>query len=188
MRRAVPVILATVGGLALMANFHTHPTDVVVGTVPGTARPATAAPSPTAAAPPASGAGSAGGGASGQTPSRNGASTPSTAASPASTTTAAGSSSATGVQNVDGPVITTPYGDVQVEVTINGRQLLDVKALELPSDRSRSARISQNAGPELRSEALRAQSANINMVSGATDTSDGFAQSLQAAILKAKRS
>jgi uncharacterized protein with FMN-binding domain len=182
MRRAVPVILATVGGLALMANLHTHPTDVVVDTVPGAARAATAAPATTAAAPPASGAGSAGGGASGQTPSRNGASTPSTAASPASTTTAAGSSPVAGVQNVDGPVITTPYGDVQVEVTINGRQLLDVKALELPSDRSRSARISQNAGPELRSEALRAQSANIDLVSGASYTSQAYVDSLQGAL------
>jgi uncharacterized protein with FMN-binding domain len=39
----------------------------------------------------------------------------------------------------------------------------------------------------LKSEALRAQSANVNLISGATDTSYGFAQSLQAAILKAKR-
>jgi uncharacterized protein with FMN-binding domain len=182
MRRAVPVILATVGGLALMANFHTHPTDVTVGTVPGTARSATAAPSPTAAAPPSSGSGPTGGGASDQTPARNSPSAPSRAPSPTSTSAAAGSSSTAGSQVLDGPVITTPYGDVQVEVTVNGRQLVDVKALQLPSDRSRSARISQNAGPELRSEALRAQSANIDLVSGASYTSQAYVDSLQGAL------
>ena len=47
--------------------------------------------------------------------------------------------------------------------------------------------INQNALPILKSEALQRQSANINLVSGATDTSYAFAQSLQAAILKAKQ-
>ena len=47
--------------------------------------------------------------------------------------------------------------------------------------------INQNALPILKSEALQRQSASINLVSGATDTSYAFAQSLQAAILKAKQ-
>jgi uncharacterized protein with FMN-binding domain len=52
----------------------------------------------------------------------------------------------------------------------------------LPSDKPKSARISQAAGPRLRQEALSAQSANIDVVSGATYTSEGYAQSLQGAL------
>jgi uncharacterized protein with FMN-binding domain len=57
--------------------------------------------------------------------------------------------------------------------------------VQLPSDRARSQGISSDAGPQLRSEALRAQSARINTVSGATYTSDGYAQSLQSALDRA---
>jgi uncharacterized protein with FMN-binding domain len=57
-----------------------------------------------------------------------------------------------------------------------------VQALLLPNERQRSAEISQYAGPQLRQEALQAQSANINVVSGASYTSQGYAQSLQGAL------
>lgn len=83
---------------------------------------------------------------------------------------------------VTGPVVTTPYGDVQVQVTISGGKIVDVQALQLPSDRRRSQMISQYAGPVLRQEALQAQSASIDLISGATYTSEGYAQSLQAAL------
>ena len=59
--------------------------------------------------------------------------------------------------------------------TLQGNKLVDVQALQLPSDRSRSQRISQEAGPLLRSEALKAQSPNIDIVSGASYTSEGYA-------------
>lgn len=101
---------------------------------------------------------------------------------PSSTTTTAGSK-----RTIDGPVASTDYGDVQVRVTLNGTQIVDVQPLMMPNDRSRSARISQEAGPILRQEVLRAQSANINLVSGATYTSDGYIRSLQAALTKANR-
>jgi uncharacterized protein with FMN-binding domain len=74
---------------------------------------------------------------------------------------------------------------VQVRVVVSGGRLVDVEALQLPNDRSRSVRISADAGPRLRNEALQAQSANINTVSGATYTSDGYAQSLQSALDRA---
>jgi uncharacterized protein with FMN-binding domain len=67
------------------------------------------------------------------------------------------------------------------------RRITAVSVPAYPNHTDRSVYINQNALPILKSEALRAQSANISMVSGATDTSDAFAQSLQAAILKAKR-
>jgi uncharacterized protein with FMN-binding domain len=67
------------------------------------------------------------------------------------------------------------------------RKLTAIAVPAYPNHTDRSVFINTNALPTLKSEALRAQSANIDMVSGATDTSDAFAQSLQAAILKAKR-
>ena len=153
MRRTIPVLAATAGGLALLANFHTSPvTSSASAAPPSTAGPA--APSRGSGAP---------------------------ATSP-STTTAPG-----GTRVIDGPVASNDFGDVQVRVTLNGSQIVDVQALQLPRDRSRSARISDAAGPILRREALHAQSANIDLVSGATYTSESYAESLQGALDKVGR-
>ena len=88
-------------------------------------------------------------------------------------------------RTVDGPVVANPYGDVQVRVTLRGKQIVDVQALTLPSDRSRSVEISQYAAPRLRAEVLQAQSAQIDLISGASYTSDSYAQSLQGALDRA---
>ena len=77
------------------------------------------------------------------------------------------------------------FGDVQVQVTFAGGRITDVKALQMPYDRARSAFISQTVAPYLRDEALQAQSARIDLISGATYTSISYAQSLQSAIDKA---
>ena len=90
-------------------------------------------------------------------------------------------------QKVDGPVEQNRYGPVQVEVTIRDGKLVDVTALQLPSDRRRSEEISTEAAPILRQEALAAQGAGIDTVSGATYTSDSYAESLQAALDAARR-
>ena len=66
-------------------------------------------------------------------------------------------------------------------MTIENGQITDVTALQLPSG-GRSGQISREVEPMLRSEALSAQSANIDGVSGATYTSDAYARSLQAAL------
>jgi uncharacterized protein with FMN-binding domain len=79
------------------------------------------------------------------------------------------------------------FGDVQVRVTITGGRISDVQALRLPFDRAQSAYISQVAGPMLRTEALQAQSANIDIISGATYTSESYAQSLETALKQAHR-
>ena len=84
-----------------------------------------------------------------------------------------------------GDDVPNQFGDVQVQVTFSGGKITDVKALQLPFDRRRSAEISQFVEPYLRSEALQAQSAQIDLISGATYTSDSYAQSLQSAIDKA---
>ena len=90
------------------------------------------------------------------------------------------------VRTVDGPVVNMRWGPVQVAVTLRGTTISDVSALELPTDHPRSAFISQTVAPMLRSEVLQAQSAQINVISGATYTTDAYAQSLQAALDSAR--
>jgi uncharacterized protein with FMN-binding domain len=78
------------------------------------------------------------------------------------------------------------YGDVQVQLVIRGGRITDVVGVTMPTDRRRSAEISQSAGPQLHDEVLQAQSAAIDTVSGATYTSDAYAQSVQAALDQAR--
>jgi uncharacterized protein with FMN-binding domain len=113
----------------------------------------------------------------GTTDSSSSATTEATPA-PSTTTTTAGYQDGT----YTGSTITTRYGDVEVQVTISGGQITDVTALALPDRDNHSARISSQAEPILREEALTAQSANIDLLSGATYTSDGYERSLQAAL------
>jgi uncharacterized protein with FMN-binding domain len=80
-----------------------------------------------------------------------------------------------------GSTIQTPFGYVQVQVTLQGGMITDVQTLQLPSG-GRSSEISQYAAPQLRSEVLQAQSAQVDSVSGATYTSQAYRQSLQAAL------
>jgi uncharacterized protein with FMN-binding domain len=74
------------------------------------------------------------------------------------------------------------FGDTQVKITISGGRITDVQAVQLPFDRPRSAEISQYAAPQLHDEVLQAQSAQIDSLSGATYTSDAYAQSVQSAL------
>lgn len=99
---------------------------------------------------------------------------------------ASGSPAANGSGYRDGTYIgqdvPNRYGDVQVKVIVSGGRITDVVALQLPSDRARSAEISQQAEPLLHDEALQAQSPQIDLLSGATYTSDSYQQSLQSAL------
>jgi len=79
-------------------------------------------------------------------------------------------------------VVSTRYGPVQVSATLANGTLTDVRADQLPSDRRRSAELSNLAAPILRSEALAAKGAQIDSVSGASTTSRAYAESLQAAL------
>jgi hypothetical protein len=103
-------------------------------------------------------------------------------ASDGTTGGASGPTAQTSARTVSGPVVSTRFGTVQVAVTVQGGQLTDVTAVELPADDRRSASISNRVEPMLRSQALTAQSANIDGVSGATYTSAAYARSLQAAL------
>lgn len=94
-----------------------------------------------------------------------------------------GGSSATGT--FTGDTTQTRYGPVQVQITVANGTITDVTALQLTNSDGRSVQISQQAAPILRQEALQAQSAQIQSVSGATFTSEGYTTSLQSAIDRA---
>ena len=126
---------------------------------PPAAAPAAPSSQPPAAAPTATSTGSAG---------------------PSPSKTASGSSG-----TFAGGTAQTAYGPVQVAIVVKSGRITDVKALQLTNQGGRSVAISAGAAPILRTEALRAQSAKIDTVSGATYTSDGYRTSLQSAIDKA---
>jgi uncharacterized protein with FMN-binding domain len=85
---------------------------------------------------------------------------------------------------VTGDPISTPFGDMQVAAVISGGKLTNVTVLQ-ETDGGRSQQIDDQALPILKSEALSADSADIDVVSGATYTSQGYARSLQSALDKA---
>jgi uncharacterized protein with FMN-binding domain len=114
------------------------------------------------------------------------ATTPSPATTATTTTTAsAGSSSSSAVSGTaTGDAIDTQYGPVQVRVTVKDGKITAIQGLVLTGNDPRSTQISSFAEPTLKQEALSAQSADIDAVSGATFTSAGYAQSLQSALDK----
>ena len=87
-------------------------------------------------------------------------------------------------RRIVGPGVDMEWGTVQVTIVVKGKSLVDVQATA-PMERARSNFINSQAIPWLRQEALQVQSANVNLIGGATMTSDAFAQSLQAALASA---
>lgn len=102
-------------------------------------------------------------------------------------TTASGSSSTATYKNgtYTGSAVDATYGTVQVQVTTSGGKITKVTFLSQPGGRGESVQINANATPILTQEAIAAQSANVQTVSGATFTSNAFIQSLQSALTKA---
>ncbi len=154
------VILTVMGltvGLRLYGAGQTTSSHVV--SLPPSASPSPSpSPSPSASAPAASAA-------------------PAATPSPSAATVAA-------PKTVDGAVEQTPYGPIQVQLTYTGTRITAVTELQAPNDRGRSVEINAQAAPILEQEVLSSQSAKIDTVSGATYTSQGYAQSVQSAIDK----
>ncbi|MFJ9582537.1 FMN-binding protein [Streptomyces acidicola] len=98
-------------------------------------------------------------------------------AAPASTPSVATGTSGSSAQVVAGSTVNTEKGAVQVEVTFTGAEISSVRMLKQPNHPQTTAAV-----PKLIEETLEAQSADIDTVSGATVTSDGYRESLQAAI------
>jgi uncharacterized protein with FMN-binding domain len=86
-----------------------------------------------------------------------------------------------------GAEASTPYGPVQVSISLRSGRLVDVDTVQVPSAAARGIEIGRRAVPLLREQALQRQSADLDTVSGATYTSDGYRRSLQSALDAAHR-
>ena len=160
MRRAPIVITATVAGLAGVLAFHTTPARLGVGTLPGVS--GTSAPAGSGGSQPSPGTSGSGS----PPPSR-----PAARAQPG------------GTRTVTGPAVNYNYGVLSVSVTVSGSKITKVAIASIDDGgMPRSQLIDQQAIPILEQEAMQAQSASIQGVSGASYTSAGFQQSLQAAL------
>jgi uncharacterized protein with FMN-binding domain len=117
-------------------------------------------------------------------PASTGASTTTSSSGSASAGSRGSSSSAADGSSttVTGETAQTQWGPVQVQITVSGGKITDVTPVQYPDGNGRDQEINSYALPVLAQEALAAQSANIDHVSGATVTSDGYVQSLQSAI------
>jgi uncharacterized protein with FMN-binding domain len=155
-KRAPIVIAGTVAGLVAVLEFHTTPATLAGGS---SLTPAASVGAATATQP-----------ASGGTRSAHG----------------AGQGSAGGqaaVRTATGPQVNYNYGVLSVKITVSGSKITKVGIAYLnDAGNPRSQFIDQQSIPILEQEALRAQSANIQGVSGASYTSAGFAHSLQSAL------
>jgi uncharacterized protein with FMN-binding domain len=110
-------------------------------------------------------------------------STPSTTPTPASTP---GKRHGTARAAATGDAIAYQYGTLQLKATLTGGRLTGVTVVRLEPEPGRSEFIDAQAIPLLRAEALKAHSANVDVVSGATYTSEAYARSLQSAIDRAR--
>jgi uncharacterized protein with FMN-binding domain len=171
-RRAILIVVGTAAGTGLLIGAKGFGADAAQ--VANVAAPVTEG-SPPAAPPAASARPGAGGSAP---PARGGSAPPARGGSPPAPNA--------GQVTVTGPVVKTDYGPVQVQISWSNGKITDVVALRLPQGEARSDQLSARAAPTLRKEALAAQSAKIATVSGATQTSEGYRQSLQAALDQAR--
>jgi uncharacterized protein with FMN-binding domain len=100
---------------------------------------------------------------------------------PSGGTVSGGTASASG-DTVTGPSVDTRWGPVQVQITVDGGTVTDVTVVDYPDGNGKDREINARALPELIQETLDAQSGDIDMVSGATVTSEGYVESLQGAL------
>jgi uncharacterized protein with FMN-binding domain len=181
MRRAVVVLGTTAAGLAALFSYKTHIAGVAVASTAPATPTVSAAPLATMASMPPS-----------PSPSKtatkkpkpkathSAAAAPAAAPTTAAPTTAAPSTSAPAGKSgtFTGPAENTQYGEVQVSITVSNGKITNANG-SLPQGGDNTA---QQALPQLNQEVLTAQSANIQAVSGATYTSQGYIQSLQQAV------
>jgi uncharacterized protein with FMN-binding domain len=216
MRRFIAVFVATVAGLVVLLSFKTAPAKAphpvaLSGATPGessgppgssaavssAAASSVASSSPAESSAPASApqpspaaTSSAAATAPSKSPSAKASPTPTkTTAKPTPKPTPKPSST---TKTVTGSTVTVSeggrrvFGAVQVQVTLTNGKITAVTALQEPENDPHSSQISQFSIPILRQEVLSAQSASIDAVSGATYTSEAYAQSVQAALDAAK--
>jgi uncharacterized protein with FMN-binding domain len=174
-KRVALTVLVTVVGLVLLLQFKVHATKPTIGQL-AVLTPSTAA----------SGSSRHTHSSVGQQP-RPSATHSSAAARPTTSQAPAGTPThhqavKPAAKVITGQTVQTRYGPVQIRIVETGHTLSNVTALQLPNADPHSQQIAAAAAPILRREALQANSARIDVVSGATYTSNGYAQSLQSAL------
>ncbi|HEX4017494.1 MAG TPA: FMN-binding protein [Frankiaceae bacterium] len=167
MRRVVLAVTSTVAVLVLLLGFKSQS-------------------APPVTKPSASSSGSTGTSGSTDTGSTSTGSGSTGSSSSGSTSSGSSSGSTTGTKTVTGDSADTRYGPVQVKITAVNGKITSVDAIDYPQNDPRDQEINSYAIPQLNQEALAAGTANIDIVSGATYTSDGYVQSLQSALDKLK--
>ncbi|HVX08303.1 FMN-binding protein [Humibacter sp.] len=175
MKRIVYTLLATVTGVVLLLSYRTS----LEAVAPASTGAGTGTDSGTSGS---GGTGTSGSGTTGSgTGSSDGSSTP---GSGSSESPSASGSASSGLKDgsYTGQSADTRYGPVQVKITVSGGAITAVDVPVYPTESFRDQQINRRAVPQLVSETLKAQSSHIDMVSGATFTSDGYIGSLQSAI------
>ena len=193
MRRAIVTGTATVSGVVLLLGLKPHSTAPLAAK--GTDNKFTITQSDAGGAQGSqgsqdgqpSGQPSAGSSQTGSAPSSPNSSAPSAPAAPRSSapSTSQAAPPASTTKTVTGDAAETRYGPVQLAVTFSGKKITRIEVLQYPTETGRDQEINSYAIPQLNQQAMSAQSANIDGVSGATYTSEGYQQSLQSAIDKA---
>ena len=171
MKRIVLWFLSTVSAVVLLFGYHTS-TSSQLATASG---PVSPTPAGTTTSGGAGGNGGSGGGSGGSGPASGAKARQGSAAGTAP-------KAATSPTTVTGGVAQTQWGPVQLQLTVAGGRVTAVHVLQRPSGSSTDDQINSYALPVLIQETLQAQSAQIDMVSGATVTSGGYLQSLQSAL------
>ena len=161
MKRIVLFLMTTITVVVLLFGYHTSTSSRAAGGTTSVLAPVMAGASVVPA--PAT---------SGSTSAASGTAAP----TPAASTTAAANAT------VLGSVAQTRWGPVQVQITVKGGKISAVSVPVFPNGNGRDQEINATALPILVQETITAQSANIDMVSGATVTSDGYVSSLQSAL------
>lgn len=181
MRRTTYAILSAVSAAVLMLSFHASLTSGTAGAATGgdtsSAGSSTSTEESGSVASTATGQPDEGATSSSTTQAPNATSSPSS--SPSTTTTA---SSGLNSGTFTGQEAETPYGPVQVQVVISDGTISSADAVVYPDGGGRDQQINSYAIPILNSETVAAQSDQIDMVSGATYTSNGYLTSLQSAL------
>jgi uncharacterized protein with FMN-binding domain len=168
MRRIVLWVASTVTIVVLLFGYHTS-----------TNQPSSAATSNSSTPTPSSTTEPGSSPSSSSTPS---ATTNPSSSSPSPTASSTPTTSSTKAKTYTGSVAQTRWGPVQAQITVAGDKITAVDVLQYPYENRRDQELNDYALPILVQETLDAQSANIDMVSGATVTSDGYLESLQAAL------
>jgi uncharacterized protein with FMN-binding domain len=180
MRKVLLALLLTAVGLGLLLSFKSRP---ATGATTALGKSALSGAGESAVSPQTSPSASSTGPAPTPTATSAAPSSPqSSSSSPSSPASSKKASSGAKSGSFTGAAENTEFGPVQVEATVSGGKLTDVSVLQVPDRGGYEQQIVQIALPELKSEALSAQSANIDVVSGATYTSQGYAESLQSAL------